>query len=120
MSEKPNHVAVSTLSANGSFSTAYGQEPCDVALDPSVADIGPLIRQRLLAHLTETMTAEDAALCFKRAKKFWKQFCKSGAGPKPMAHGRGRGAKLKYAREDVVDALMRGLALSPEPLNESA
>jgi hypothetical protein len=120
MSAKPTHNAQSLLPTSESFSTAHSQEPCDFALDPSVAGIAPLIRARLLALLPETLTADKAASHFKKAKSFWKQFCKSGAGPKPMAHGRGRGAKLKYAREDVVDALMRGLAISPEPLNERA
>lgn len=120
MSKKPKSGVAPRLPANGTFSTVHGQEPCEVALDPSVADIAPLIRERLFERLPETLTADKAAARFKRAKKFWKQFCKNGAGPKPMAHGRGRGAKLEYAREDVVDALMRGMAFSPEPRNERA
>jgi hypothetical protein len=120
MSKKPKSGVAPRMPANETFSTAHDQEPCEVALDPSVADIALLVRERLLARLPKTIPAEDAASWFKRAKKFWKQFSKSGAGPKPMAHGRGRGAKLEYAREDVVDALMRGMAFSPEPRNEHA
>lgn len=117
MSAKPTQNVVSQLSPQIELSEAHCVAPNAIDLRPSVSGIATLIRQRLLERLPEMMTAEDAASYLMKSRKSWRRFCRTGAGPKSKANGRGRGAKLQYAREDLVDALARCLSCTPEPPN---
>ena len=120
MSKKPKSGVAPRLPADETFSTVHGQEPCEVTLDPSVADIAPLIRQQLMERLPEIMTAKKAVSYLHNRKKSWRRLCKSGAGPKPVARARKRDEPLQFARHEVVDALMRCLFCMPEPPSKRA
>ena len=120
MSKKPKSGVAPRLPVNGTFSTVHGQEPCEVALDLSVSGIAPLIRQQLMERLPEIMTAKTAVLWLNNRKKSWRRLRKSGAGPKPVTRVRKRDEPLQYARDEVVDALMRCLFCMPEPPSRRA